>query len=184
MKDEYKQISDKMDKIINTLGHEYMTIRPGRADPAVLDKVLVSYYGTMTPINQMAAINISDARTLYIKPFDPSMTKEIEKAIFASDIGINPVNDGQGLRLNFPSPTEERRKELVKQVSKYAEEAKISVRNVRRDAIEEFKALQKKSEITEDDLKTSEKDIQNLTDKYCKEIEDLAKSKEAEIMEI
>jgi len=173
-----------MDKSINALGKEYAAIRAGRANPAVLDKVTVDYYGTPSPINQLASISVSEARILVIQPYDASILKGIEKAIQASDIGINPNNDGRVIRITFPPLTEERRREIVKTVSKLAEDAKVAVRSIRRDSIEKFKAMKKASEITEDDLKNCEKDVQDLTDKACKEIDDLAKIKEKEILEI
>ena len=173
-----------MDKSINALGREYAAIRAGRANPAVLDKVTVDYYGTPSPINQLASISVSEARILVIQPYDASILKGIEKAIQASDIGINPNNDGRVIRITFPPLTEERRREIVKTVSKLAEDAKVAVRSIRRDSIEKFKAMKKASEITEDDLKNCEKDVQDLTDKACKEIDDLAKIKEKEILEI
>lgn len=184
MKEHLVKYDEKMSKSVSALGHEFATIRAGRANPAVLDKVLVDYYGVPTAINAMAAVNVSEGRTLVIQPWDKSTIQPIEKAILASDIGINPANDGNVIRLVFPQPTEERRKELVKEVSKQAESAKVAVRNVRREAIDKYKAKKKASEITEDDLKMYEKDIQDLTDKYCKDIDTLAANKEKEIMEI
>jgi ribosome recycling factor len=174
----------KMDKVIEGLEKEFSTIRAGRANPGVLDKIQVDYYGTMTPINAMAAISVSEARILVISPWDASALKAVEKAIMASDIGINPSNDGKSIRIVFPQLTEERRKELVKQVSKYGENAKVAVRNVRRDSVEKFKDMKKKSEITEDDLKDCEKDIQKLTDKSIEKIDEVCKAKEKEIMTV
>ena len=179
-----KKCSEKMDKIVGQLSHEYASVRAGRANPAVLDHIAVDYYGTPTPVNQMAAVSVIEARTLQIQPWDASTIRTIEKAIQASDIGINPMNDGRVIRLNFPSPTEERRRELVKTVHKYAEEAKISVRNQRRDTIDKYKLMKKNSEISEDDLKDSERETQDLTDKFCKEIDSLCAEKEKEVMEI
>jgi len=184
MKAQLALTKEKMDKSINALGKEYDAIRAGRANPAVLDKVTVDYYGTPSPINQLASISVSEARILVIQPYDASILKGIEKAIQASDIGINPNNDGRVIRITFPPLTEERRREIVKTVSKLAEDAKVAVRSIRRDSIEKFKAMKKASEITEDDLKNCEKDVQDLTDKACKEIDDLAKIKEKEILEI
>lgn len=184
MKEQYKPFEEKMQKSVNALEKELATIRAGRANPAVLDKVVVDYYGAPTPINQMAAVSVSDARVLVIQPWDMSALKAIEKAIMASDIGINPTNDGRVIRIAFPQLTEERRKELTKQISKYGEEGKVAVRSIRRDGIDKFKVMKKNSEITEDDLKESEKDFQNLTDKYCKLIDEVIAKKQKEIMEI
>lgn len=184
MKAQLALTKEKMDKSINALGKEYAAIRAGRANPAVLDKVTVDYYGTPSPINQLASISVSEARILVIQPYDASILKGIEKAIQSSDIGINPNNDGRVIRITFPPLTEERRREIVKTVSKLAEDAKVAVRSIRRDSIEKFKAMKKASEITEDDLKNCEKDVQDLTDKACKEIDDLSKVKEKEILEI
>lgn len=184
MKEVFQTAEDKMNKTVNALVNEYASIRAGRANAAVLDKVTVDYYGVPTPINQMAAVSVPEARTLLIQPWDKSTMKAIEKAIQTSDIGLNPQNDGSSLRLQFPPLTEERRKELVKGVFKYAEEAKVSVRSVRRDALEKLKDMKKKADITEDDLKNGEKKIQDLTDKFCKEIDGIAAKKEKEIMEI
>ncbi len=173
-----------MEKCIKSLEHEFSTVRAGRANPAVLDKVLVDYYGTPTPIQQMAAISVSEARILVVQPWDKTQLKPIEKAILASDIGITPTNDGSVLRLAFPQPTEERRKELVKQIKKYGEEAKVTIRNVRRDVMEKFKTMKKNSEITEDDMKNLEKDIQKLTDKFVDNVDSAVADKEKEIMSI
>lgn len=179
-----KLSQEKMEKTIQALLSEYASIRAGRANPNVLDKVTVEYYGVPTPVNQVAAVSVPEARTLLIQPWDKSSLKAIEKAVLTSDIGINPQNDGNCIRLIFPPLTEERRKELVKGVYKYAEESKISVRAIRRDAIEKYKDMKKKAEITEDDLKNDEKKIQDLTDKYCKEIDEYSVKKEKDIMEI
>ena len=179
-----KPYEEKMTKTIAALEHEFGTVRAGRASPAVLDKVLVDYYGTPTQISQMAAISVSEGRNLIIKPWDATLLKSIEKAILASDVGINPTNDGTMIRLVFPSPTEERRKEIAKEIRKYAEEAKVAIRSVRRDANDKFKVQKKDSLITEDDLKELEKDVQTITDKFCKEIDSLTSEKEKEIMEI
>lgn len=175
---------EKMEKSINALMNEYATIRAGRATPAVLDRITVDYYGCATPIQQMAAISVPEPRTILITPWDKSTLRDIEKAILTSDLGLNPQNDGSALRLNFPPLTEERRRELVKGVYKYAEEAKVAVRSIRRDALDKLKDMKKKSEITEDDLKNAEKKMQDMTDKACKEIDAIAAKKEKEIMEI
>lgn len=181
---KYPEIESKMEKRIDGYAGELKTIRAGRANASVLDKVAIDYYGTMTPINQVGAISSPEPRMLVIQPWDASVLKEIEKAINISDIGIAPQNDGKVIRLSFPPLTEERRKELVKTVKKYSEEAKVQIRNIRRDAMEAFKAQKKNGEITEDDLKGIEKDIQNLTDKYIKEIESIDAAKEKEIIEV
>ncbi len=182
MKEVLNSAKEKMEKCIASLEHEFSTIRAGRANPAVLDKINVDYYGAPTQINAMAAISVAEARILVIQPWDASMLKAIEKAIMASDIGITPTNDGKCLRIVFPQLTEERRKELVKQISKYGEEAKVTVRNIRRDAMDKFKTMKKNSEITEDDMKNCEKDIQKLTDTYCDKVDAVCKEKEKEIM--
>ncbi len=184
MNEQISTAQSKMEKCIKSLEHEFSTIRAGRANPAVLDRVLVDYYGTPTPIQQMAAISVSEARILVVQPWDMTQLKPIEKAILASDIGITPTNDGKVLRLAFPQPTEDRRRELVKQIKKYGEEAKVTIRNVRRDTMEKFKAMKKNSEITEDDLKNLEKDIQKLTDKFCDNVDASVADKEKEIMSI
>ena len=184
MKEHLKPYEEKMQKTKNALKYEYSTIRAGRANPTVLDKIMVDYYGTPTPINQMAAVSVSEARILVIQPWDKSTLKTIEHAILSSDIGINPQNDGSVIRIMFPPLTEERRKELDKQVRKFCEEAKVAIRSIRRDANEAFKKMKKNSEITEDDLKEYEKDIQNLTDQYCKDLDVIADAKTKEIMEI
>lgn len=184
MNDQIKSAGEKMEKCVKSLEHEYSTIRAGRANPAVLDKVMVDYYGVPTPVNQMAAISVSEARILVIQPWDKSSLKLIEKAIQNSDIGINPVNDGNVLRLAFPQPTEERRKELVKQIKKISEEGKVTIRNIRRDTLEKFKTQKKNGEITEDDVKDLEKEIQKLTDKYIENIDKVSAEKEKEIMTV
>ncbi len=184
MEQVFNVAKEKMDKSINSLLSEYATIRVGRATPAVLDKIQVDYYGSPTPIQQMAAVSVPDPRTLLITPWDKSTLRDIEKAILTSDLGLNPQNDGSALRLNFPPLTEERRKELVKDSYKYAEEAKVAIRSIRRDALDKLKDMKKKSEITEDDLKNAEKKMQDMTDKACKEIDGIAAKKEKEIMEI
>lgn len=184
MKEVLDNSKKKMEKCISSLQHEFSTIRAGRANPAVLDKITVDYYGSPTQINAMAAISVSEARILVIQPWDRSTIKAIEKAIMASDIGITPTNDGNCIRIVFPQLTEERRKELVKQIAKYGEEAKVTIRNIRREAMDKFKAMKKASEITEDDMKNCEKDIQKLTDKYIEKIDEVGKEKEKEIMTI
>lgn len=181
---KYPEVEDKMNRRVEGFSGELKTIRAGRANASVLDKVAIDYYGSMTPVAQVGSISSPEPRMLVIQPWDASVLKEIEKAILKSDIGIAPQNDGKVIRLNFPPLTEERRKELVKQVKKYSEEAKVQVRNVRRDAMESYKAKKKNGEITEDDLKGVEKDIQNLTDKFIKEIEDITASKEKEILDV
>lgn len=184
MKELLKNTEEKMNKTVGVLERDYKSIRAGRANASVLDRVTVDYYGCPTPIQQMAAVSVPEPRILMIQPWDASTLKEIEKAILTSDIGINPQNDGRVIRLSFPPLTEERRKEIVKDVRKTAEDSKVAVRNTRRDAIEKLKALKKNNTITEDDVTDGEKKIQNLTDKYCKEIDELAAVKEKEIMEI
>ena len=184
MKEVMNTANEKMSKCVSSIETEYASIRAGRANPAVLDKITVDYYGVPTQINAMAAIAVSEARVLVITPWDASTLKPIEKAILASDIGITPTNDGKAIRITFPQLTEERRKELCKQVKKLAEDGKVAVRNVRRDAMEKFKAMKKNSEITEDDMKNCEKDIQKLTDKYCDEMDAACSAKEKEIMTV
>ncbi len=184
MKELFRVTEEKMQKTVQGLMNEYAAIRAGRANPAVLDKVRVDYYGVETPVNQMAAVSVPDARTLAIQPWDKTTLKAIEKAIQVSDIGINPQNDGTIIRLVFPPLTEERRRELGKSVLKMGEEFKVSVRGIRRDALEKLKTMKKNNEITEDDQANGEKKMQTLTDKYCKEIDDLAAAKEKEIMEL
>ena len=184
MKDTYPELTEKMDKTLSVLEHNYSVVRAGRANPGLLDKVRVDYYGTETHINQMAAISVTEARVLQIQPWDVSTLREIEKAINQADLGINPTNDGKVIRLVFPPLTEERRKELIKQVGTMAEQAKVSIRSIRRDAIEKYKAQKKKGEITEDDLKDMEKDVQELTEKYVKKIDDIAAKKEKELSEV
>ena len=184
MSEKTKVYEGKMDSAVNHLVKELNSIRAGRANPAVLDKLSVDYYGAPTPINQLASVAVSEARTLTIQPWESSLLKPIEKAILMSDIGINPNNDGRVIRLVFPSPTEERRKALCKDVQKQGEEAKVAVRNVRRDALDKFKADKKVSAITEDDLKELETEMQKVTDKYTKEIDKAVDAKMKEIMEI
>ncbi len=184
MNEMVKPYDAKMNKTLDVLAGEYAAIRAGRANPAVLNKVTVDYYGTPTPIAQMAAISVAEARILLIQPWDKSTLGAIEKAIQTSDIGINPNNDGQAIRIAFPQLTEERRKEISKGIHKTAEESKVAIRSIRRDANEKFKQSKKANEVTEDDLKALEKEVQDLTDKYCKEIDKMAQAKEKEIMEI
>lgn len=181
---DYKDFESRMKKTCDSLTTQLATLRAGRANAAVLDQIQVDYYGSPTPIQQLASIATPDARTLLIQPWDGSALKGIEKAILASELGINPQNDGRQIRLVFPPLTEERRRELVKQTKKYAEESKVAIRNIRRDAIEKFKKQQKASEITEDDYKVAEKDIQKLTDEYIKELDKIADKKEKELIEI
>lgn len=175
---------EKMEKTIGSLERDFGTVRAGRATPAVLDRIMVDYYGAPTPINQMAAVSVPEPRLLQIQPWDASTLKDIEKAINMSDIGINPNNDGRVIRLVFPPLTEERRRELAKDVRKMAEDSKVAIRSVRRDAIEKLKAMRKANEITEDDQAAGEKEVQDLTDKFCKEIDQRSEKKEKEIMEI
>ena len=184
LKDEYKLYEDKMQKSIDAVAADFASVRAGRANASVLDRILVDYYGSPTPIQQIAAIASPDARTLLITPWDATALKSIEKAIQNSDLGINPQNDGKTIRLSFPQLTEERRKELVKQIRKYAENGKVAVRNIRRDAMENFKKQEKKSEITEDEMKQAEKDLQKLTDDSCKKLDDLLTKKEKELMAV
>ncbi len=184
MNELLKATEERMNKSISALEREYKSIRAGRANISILDKLSVDYYGVPTPIQQMAAVSVPEARTIIIQPWDASTLKDIERAILTSDIGINPQNDGKVIRLNFPPLTEERRKEIVKDVRKKAEEAKVAVRNQRREALDKLKALKKGGSITEDDEANGEKKIQNLTDKFCKETDTLSEAKEKEIMEI
>lgn len=181
---EYVEFENKMKKTAEVLKTQLASVRAGRANAAVLDQITVDYYGVPTPIQQVASVSVPDPRSLVITPWDGSVLKGIEKAILSSELGINPQNDGKCIRLVFPQLTEERRKELAKQVKKYCEEAKVAVRNIRRDAIDKFKKQQKASEITEDDYKGIEKDIQKLTDDYIKEVESIADKKEKELFEI
>ena len=184
MKTVYEFAKTKMGKTVSALQAEYGAIRAGRANPQVLDRVTVDYYGTPTPVGQLASISVSEARVLTIQPWDKSVLKGIEKAIQTSDIGINPQNDGSVIRLTFPPLTEDRRKELAKEVHHIAENSKVAARSIRRDAIEKLKAMKKNSEITEDDLKDGEKEIQKITDGFIKEIDDLAAAKEKEILTV
>lgn len=180
----YEEFTDRMKKTTEVLAAQFAAVRAGRANAGVLDQISVDYYGTPTPIQQIASISVPDPRSLVIQPWDASALKSIEKAILASDLGINPQNDGRIIRLVFPQLTEERRKELAKQVKKYAEDAKVAVRNIRRDAMDKFKKQQKASEITEDDLKSMEKEFQKVTDDYIKKVDELAAKKEKELFEI
>ena len=184
MKELMETLKKKMEKTIHVLESDLATVRAGRANPAVLDRVTVDYYGVPTPVNQMASVSVSDARILVIAPWDKSTLKPIEKAIQASDIGINPINDGNVLRLAFPQLTEERRKELVKEIKKIGEESKVALRSIRRDIMDKYKAMKKNNEITEDDLKDCEKDVQNITDKYVRSVDELVSAKETEVMSI
>ena len=184
MKELYQEYDVKMQKTIEVVVSDFAGVRAGRANAAVLDKITVEYYGTETPIQQVASISTPDARTLVIQPWDGTLLKAVEKALLASELGINPQNDGKVIRLIFPQLTEERRKELTKQVKKYGEGGKVAIRNIRRDAMEKFKAMKKKSELTEDDLKELEEAMQKLTDNRCKEIDDLTAKKEAELMAV
>ncbi|MCD7871751.1 MAG: ribosome recycling factor [Clostridiales bacterium] len=180
----FAKTKEKMEKCLDSLDRDYKAVRAGRANPAVLDRISVDYYGSPTPINQMAAISVPEPRTLMIQPWDISSLKEIEKAINTAEIGINPNNDGKVIRLIFPPLTEERRKELVKDISKRSEEAKVAIRNIRRDAMDDLKKLKKNSEITEDDLKDGEKKMQDITDSYVKQTDEMEKKKEQEILSI
>ena len=181
---DYNKYEEKMKKSISVFEENLAEIRAGRANPAILNKITVDYYGTPTPINQLAGISVPEARMIVIQPWDASVLKEIEKEILKSDIGINPNNDGKVIRLVFPELNEERRKEIVKDIRKMAEEAKVAIRSIRRDAIDEAKAMQKNSEISEDELKVAEEQIQKLTDKYVEEIDKILEKKEKEVMSI
>ena len=184
MKLDTKEYEVKMQKTIANYSENLSTIRAGRANPDVLKKISVDYYGSPTPISSIAEIKVADARTIVITAWDKSIMKGIEKAILTSDLGINPQNDGSCIRLSFPPTTEERRRELSKQISKMGEDAKVAIRNIRRDANDKVKALKKNSEMTEDEAKASDKNVQDLTDKYIKEIDGVTASKTKEIMEI
>ena len=179
-----KIYEEKMNNCVAHLDRELTSIRAGRANPGVLDKVMVDYYGSPTPVQQVASVAVSEARILTITPWDGTLIKAISKAIQTSDIGINPIDDGQTIRLNFPAPTEERRKQLAKEVSKLGEEAKVAVRNIRRDAMDKAKAMKKAGELTEDTQKTMEEDVQKLTDKYVKNIDAAVEEKQKEIMSV
>ncbi|MBQ1183989.1 MAG: ribosome recycling factor [Clostridia bacterium] len=184
MKTVINTTEEKMNKTMDAMAREFGAIRAGRANASVLDRISVDYYGCPTPVNQLAAVSVTEARVLQIQPYDASVLKLIEKAIQTSDIGINPQNDGRVIRLIFPPLTEERRKEIVKDARKIAEDSKVAVRSIRRDSIEKLKAMKKNNEITEDDQTNGEKKIQTLTDKFCKDIDDACAAKEKEIMEI
>ena len=184
MKELLKHSEERMQRRINHLNDEYKAIRAGRANPAVLDRVKVDYYGTPTPVNQVASVSVPDARTIVIQPWDGSILGKINKAIQTSDIGINPQNDGKVIRLTFPPLTEDRRKEIVKDVAKIAEGSKVQIRNVRRDTLDDLKKMKKDGDLTEDDLKDGEKQAQKLTDKYIKEVDSICAAKQKEIMEI
>ena len=181
---DFKEYSRKMEKTLDVLADNFGAVRAGRANAKVLDRITVEYYGQETPLNGVATISSPDARTLVIQPWDTNLLKDIQKAIQISDLGINPQNDGRVIRLTFPQLTEERRKELTKQVKKYAEDAKVAMRNIRRDGMDYVKNLKKKSEITEDDQKKAEKDLQDLLDKYTKRVDEALAAKEKELMAI
>lgn len=181
---DFTNIEERMKKTISVYDENLSEIRAGRANPAILNKVTVDYYGTQTPINQLAGISVPEARLIVIQPWDMGVLKEVERAILASDIGITPNNDGKVIRLNFPELNEERRKEIVKEIRKMSEDAKVAVRQIRRDGLDEFKKMQKDSLITEDDLKQAEDQIQKLTDKYVEEVDKLTLNKEKEIMTV
>lgn len=184
MKELFNATKERMEKSLVSLNNEFNSIRAGRASAASLDRISVDYYGAPTPINQMAAISVTDGRTLVIQPWDKTSLDSICKAILASDLGINPQNDGVVIRLNFPQPTEERRRELVKEASKKAEDAKVAIRSIRRDSMDKLKAMKKDSVITEDDQRDGEKQLQDITDKYVKEVDGMYAKKEKEILEI
>lgn len=184
MQQVFDKAETKMSKTINALNEQYAGIRAGRASASVLNRVMVDYYGVPTPVTQLANVSSPEPRLLKIAPYDKTALKDIERAILTSDIGINPQNDGTIIRLNFPPLTEEHRKEISKNVSKYAEDAKVAVRSIRRDAIESLKAMKKNAEITEDDQANGEKKIQSITDDFCKQIDELAKAKEKDILEL
>ncbi len=184
MNERIKKAESKMNKSVDRLVGEFAAVRAGRANPSILDKVMVDYYGVPTPINQMAAVSVSESRILLIQPWDVSTLKAIEKALLTSDIGITPTNDGKVIRLVFPQPTEEKRKELCKEIKKMGEETKVAVRAIRRDAIDDIKKMKKDGEITEDDQKDLENETQKLTDKFCKNIDSLVSEKEKEVMSI
>lgn len=184
MSPEIVSYDEKMQKTIEVVKSNFAAVRAGRANAGVLDRITVEYYGAPTPLNQVANIGSPDPRTLTVQPYDMSLLKAVEKAIQTSDLGINPQNDGRVIRLAFPQLTEERRKELTKQVRKYGEEGKVALRNIRRDAMDDIKKKTKKSELTEDDQKKLEKELQDLTDKRCKDIDDLTAKKEKELMAV
>ena len=184
LKDEYKVYEEKMKKSIESVANDFAAVRAGRANASVLNRIHVDYYGTPTPIQQIASVGSPDPRTLVITPWDASALKAIEKAILESDLGINPQNDGKAIRLSFPQLTEERRKDLVKQIRKYTEGGKVAVRNIRREAMDKAKAMKKAGELTEDSQKTMEEDVQKLTDKYIKNIDAAVEEKQKEIMSV
>ncbi len=181
---DYTDLQEKMEKTINVYSEKLSEVRAGRANPAILNKIKIDYYGTPTPINQVAGVSVPEARLIVIQPWDISVLKEIEKAILASDIGINPNNDGKVIRLAFPELNEERRKELVKDIKKMAEESKVAIRSIRREGIEQAKVEQKEGNITEDELKQAETEIQKMTDKKVEEIDQILANKEKEIMSV
>ena len=181
---DFKEYARRMEKALDHLNEEFGAVRAGRANPKVLDRITVQYYGSETPLNGVATISTPEARTLVIQPWDGTLLKGIEKAILVSELGINPQNDGKVIRLTFPQLTEERRKELTKQVKKYGENGKVAIRNIRRDAMTKIQGMEKKSEITEDDMKDLEKELQKVTDKRIKEIDELTAAKEAELMAV
>ena len=181
---DYNEIKEKMQKTINVYSENLAEVRAGRANPAILNKIKIDYYGVQTPISQVAGISVPEARLIVIQPWDISVLKEIEKEILKSDIGINPNNDGKVIRLSFPELNEERRKEIVKEIRKMAEEAKIAVRATRRDSIDNFRKMQKDSEITEDELKLAEEEVQKITDKFVEEVDVILANKEKEVMSI
>ena len=181
---DFNSIEEKMKKTISVFDENLSEVRAGRANPNILNKVMVDYYGVPTPINQMAGVSVPEPRMIVIQPWDMSMLKEIEKAINLAELGINPMNDGKVIRLTFPELTEERRKDLVKEIKKYAEDAKVAVRNARRDGIEKAKTMQKNGELTEDDLKNAENEIQKITDNRIEKIEKIVEAKELDIMSI
>lgn len=184
MKPQYQETNTKMEKTRQALQNDYAAIRASTANVAVLDRIFVDYWGVKTPLNQVATISVQEGKILVIQPYDASLLKTIEKAIQVSDLGINPQNDGRIIRLAFPPLTEERRKEIVKDIRKMCEASKVAIRSIRRDALESFKDQKKKSEITEDDLKNAEKDIQDMTDKFCKELDAMSAAKEKEILSV
>ena len=184
LKDEYKIYEEKMKKSIESVANDFAAVRAGRANASVLNRIHVDYYGTPTPIQQIASVASPDPRSLVITPWDASALKGIEKAIQESDLGINPQNDGKSIRLSFPQLTEEHRRELTKDISKRGEEAKVAIRNVRRDFMDELKKMKKNSEITEDDLRDGEEQLQKITDDYVKQAETAAKKKEQEVLSI
>lgn len=184
MEKVFAKTKEKMENCLKFLERDFAAIRAGRANPAVLDKVMVDYYGVPTPVNQMAAVSVPEARLLVVQPWDASTLRDIEKAINVADIGINPQNDGKVIRLTFPQLTEEHRKNLQKDISKRGEDAKVAIRNVRRDSMDDIKKLKKDNEITEDDQKTAEKKLQDITDDFIKQVESITKKKEEEVLSL